>query len=378
MRIPHSQLLGDMSPQVFLDEYWQKKPLLVRQALPDFQGLIPVPALQALACRDDAVSRLIETRGSQWHLEQGPFTSRRWQKLGEHWTLLVQNVNHFVPAVADLFYSFDFIAHARLDDLQISVSPAGAGIGPHLDSYDVFLLQAQGRKRWQISAQNDHELEPDVPLKILSNFRADQEWVLEPGDMLYLPPGVAHCGTALEQGMTYSIGFRAPSATELAGEFLGFLQDNIELDGRYADADVVPARRPAELDAAMCRRVASLLNGIRWDENTVTDFLGCMLSEPKPHVFFDGPKRPLTRGVFEKRVLESGLRLDLKTQLYFNGGRFYYNGEAFDADGEEADLLMELADRRCLPPASYCSSLLDWFYEGYCLGQLEIANVTSV
>lgn len=378
MRVAHSQLLGGMSPEVFLNEYWQKKPLLVRQAVPDFQGLVSPDELRGLACREDAVSRLIETRRGQWKLEQGPFTARRWPKLGEHWTLLVQNVNHFIPAVAELFYSFDFIAHARLDDLQISLSPAAAGIGPHLDSYDVFLLQARGRKHWQISTQNDHELEPDVPLKILSNFRPEQEWVLEPGDMLYLPPGVAHCGTAMDEGMTYSIGFRAPSATELATEFLGFLQDQIQLEGRYADAGAIPARHPAELDAAMCQRVAAMLAGIRWDENTVTDFLGCMLSEPKPHVFFDGPKRPLARAAFMKRVSQCGIALDLKSQFFFSDGRFYFNGEAFDADGEEAEVLMQLANKRRLPPAVYVESLSDWLYEGYCHGVLEIPDVAAI
>lgn len=378
MRVVHSQLLGGMSPEVFLNEYWQKKPLLVRQAVPDFQGLVTDDGLRALACRDDAISRLIETRGSQWTLEQGPFSARRWSKLGQHWTLLVQNVNHFIPAVAELFYSFDFIAHARLDDLQISLSPAGAGIGPHLDSYDVFLLQARGRKHWQISTQSDHELEPDVPLKILSNFRAEQEWVLEPGDMLYLPPGIAHCGTAMDDGMTYSIGFRAPAATELASEFLGFLQDQIQLDGRYADADARPARQPAELDAAMCRRVAAMLAGIRWDENTVTDFLGCMLSEPKAHVFFDGPKRPLAPAAFAKRLARSGIALSLKSQFFFSEGRFYFNGEAFDADGEEAAVLMQLANTRCLPPGVYGAILQDWLYDGYCHGVLEIPDVAAI
>ena len=374
MRVAHSQLLGGMSPETFLNEYWQKKPLLVRQAVPDFQGLVTLEGLRGLACREDAVSRLIETKGSRWKLEQGPFSARRWARLGERWTLLVQNVNHFIPAVAELFYSFDFISHARLDDLQISVSPAGGGIGPHLDSYDVFLLQAHGRKHWQISTQSDHELEPDVPLKILSNFRPEQEWVLEPGDMLYLPPGVAHYGTALDEGMTYSIGFRAPEATELATEFLGFLQDQIQLEGRYADAKASPARHPAELDGAMCRRVADMLAGIRWNEDTVTDFLGCMLSEPKPHVLFDGPKRPLGRAAFVKRVAQCGIALDLKSQLFFNAGRFYFNGEAFDADGDEAEVLMQLANKRHLPPAVYATALCDWLYQGYCDGVLEIPD----
>lgn len=372
MRIAHSQLLGGLSPAVFLNEYWQKKPLLVRQAVPDFAGLLSLEDLQQLAEREDAVTRLVELRNKRWQLEQGPFNARRWARLKEGWTLLVQNVNHFLPAAADLFYSFDFISHARLDDLQVSASPAGGGIGPHLDSYDVFLLQARGSKRWQISTQTDHELDPDAPLKILSNFRVEQEWVLEPGDMLYLPPGVAHCGTALEPGMTYSIGFRAPSANDLAHEFLDFLHDHLDLPGRYADPDVAPVEHPAAIDPQMCERIAGLLSGIRWDSDLVRDFLGCMLSEPKQHVFFEGPDRPVSRAVFARRVAEQGVRLDLKTQLLFSGTRFYCNGEAFDADGDEGRLLTELADTRRLAPCRCSDALLDWLYEAYCVGSVEL------
>lgn len=378
MRIPHQQLLGGMSPEQFLSEYWQKKPLLVRQAVPDFAGLLSLEQLRRLAQREDAISRLVEADGSRWRLEQGPFASRRWNKLAPQWTLLVQNLNHFLPAAAELFYSFDFISHARLDDLQVSASPAGSGIGPHLDSYDVFLLQAQGSKRWQISTQSDHELEPDVPLKILSNFRPEQEWILQPGDMLYLPPGVAHCGTAVEAGMTYSIGFRAPETSELACSFLEFLQDNLQFEGRYADADLKVAAHPAAIDPGMCKRVAGMLQAIRWDEQLVADFLGMMLSEPKAHVFFDGPERPLTRNRFARAVAEQGIRLDLKSQLLFSDGRFYFNGDAFDADGEEAQALRELADRRQLAAGSYSEVLLDWMYDAYCHGTLEVGYGTGV
>lgn len=372
MRIPYTQLLGGMSPEQFLAEYWQKKPLLVRQAVPNFQGLIKPEELQALACREDAVSRLVEFKKNKWNLETGPFDAKRWAKLAESWTLLVQNVNHFSQAAAELFYSFDFISHARLDDLQISLSPAEGGIGPHLDSYDVFLLQAQGRKNWQISHPADVSLIPDAPLKILSKFEPEAEWVLEPGDMLYLPPGVAHCGTALEVGMTYSIGFRAPETQELANEFLSFIQDNLDVEGRYADGDLAPAKHPAALDPAMCQRVLEMLKAIEWDQTKVTDFMGCYLTDPKPHVFFEGPKRPMSATAFVKKMAELGIRLDLKTQLLFSGEHFYCNGDAFDASGEEAKWLVQLADQRYLPPGLYSDILLGWLYEQYTLGVVEL------
>ena len=190
-------LLGGLTAEAFLAEYWQKKPLLIRQAVQDLDPIVDFSVLKQLAVRDDVESRLVEYRANRWHLEQGPFRPSRFQRLPEtDWTLLVQSVNHHLPHIADLLWRFDFIPYARLDDLMISYAPPGGTVGPHFDSYDVFLLQVGGKKRWQISAQSEAQLGlvEDAPLKILKSFVADQTWELEEGDMLYLPPKYAHTG----------------------------------------------------------------------------------------------------------------------------------------------------------------------------------------
>ena len=185
-----NELLGGLSPRNFLRDYWHKKPLLVRGALPGFQGLLTSSELIEIACREDAQSRLIIRKNGKWQLRQGPFAPHFFSRLPKkQWTLLVQDVNHFLPAARELLLKFNFIPHSRLDDLMVSFAPPGGGVGPHFDSYDVFLLQGMGRRCWQISAQRDKRLVVDAPIKILQKFIPDQEWLLEPGDMLYLPPG---------------------------------------------------------------------------------------------------------------------------------------------------------------------------------------------
>ena len=215
-------LLNQLTPSEFLAEYWQKKPLLIRQAIPNFQGLLTPNELAGLACEEEAQSRIVQNIDDTWHLTHGPFDEDTLTSLPEKdWTLLVQYVNHHLPEVAELLSQFNFIPHARLDDLMISYAPTGGSVGPHIDSYDVFLLQGSGKRRWKINAQPDLTLVEDVPLRILKQFTAEQEWVLAPGDMLYLPPNIAHHGVSEDDDcMTYSIGFRVPKTQELIQGFL--------------------------------------------------------------------------------------------------------------------------------------------------------------
>ncbi len=369
------ELLGGLSVETFLSEYWQKKPLLVRQAVPGFAGLVSAEDMNELACRDDAISRLVRAEQGVWQLEQGPFDGRRLKKLQKgEWSLLVSNLNHFLPEAAELFYRFNFIPCARLDDLMVSYAPQGGTVGPHFDSYDVFLLQAGGRKRWQVSAQQDHTLIEGAPLKILQHFTPEQEWVLEPGDMLYLPPRYAHNGVALEPGMTYSVGFRAPSAQELATQFLAFLQDQIELDGMYADPDLVTQKQPALLGEAMVDRVEAMLSGIRWGRGDVKAFLGHYLSEPKAHVLFDPPENELSVKQFAKRIASEGVVLDLKTQMLHCDDQIFCNGESVTATDDEAALLAELANARHLPARVVQGPLLDLMYEWFEYGYLHLGT----
>ena len=374
----HSQpltLLGEITVETFLKEYWHKKPLLIRGAIPNFEGFLTPNELAGLACEEDVQSRLISFQKKQWKLEQGPFSEKRFSKLPERdWTLLVQSVNHHLQEGVDLLQQFNFIPHARLDDLMVSYAPDGGGVGPHFDSYDVFLLQGCGQRLWRISEQEDLSLVEGAPLRILQNFNVEKEWTLSAGDMLYLPPHVAHWGIAIGDCMTYSIGFRAPSAEELAGEFLNYLQMNRELSGRYSDPDLALQSHPSEINADMVKKVGAILDSLKWNEGDVTNFLGQYLSEPKAHIVFDRPPK-ITLQAFSKRLNIDGIKLSYKSQLLKAQDNFYFNGEAIDFDSGAMHLMMKLADNRQLlaedfsevgrVSENFFGLLLDWYLAGW-------------
>lgn len=364
-------LLGGISARNFLRDYWQKKPLLVRKALPDFTGLLIPDELINLACLDDAQSRLIVQRNEKWEVRHGPFTPRVFSRLPKkHWTLLVQDVNHFLPAARALLLKFNFIPYSRLDDLMVSYAPEGGGVGPHFDSYDVFLLQGMGRRCWQISAQQDKRLVKDAQLKILSDFRPEHEWVLEPGDMLYLPPGYAHNGVAMDDCMTYSIGFRAPAYQELATQFLIYLQDNVVIDGMYHDADLRFQAHPGRISSAMRGQVSAALDKIKWDNADIECFIGMYLTEPKPHVFFIPPTHPLTEQEFALQIKRGKLHLDLKSRMLCSGKNIFLNGDAYKISTSARRLLETLADHFVLPsmddlPDEALALLHQWYLYGF-------------
>jgi len=364
-----TRLLGGLSPARFLRDYWHKRPLLIRNAVPDFQGLLPAEDLLGLAARDDVESRLIQGSGDHWQLEHGPFRRSHFKRLPKtEWTLLVQSINHHLPAADSLLGRFDFIPHARLDDLMVSYAVPGGSVGPHFDSYDVFLLQGSGHRRWQISTQADLGLLDDVPLKILRHFHPEQEWLLGPGDMLYLPPHCAHYGVAEDVCTTYSIGFRAPTADEMAHAFLDHLQDTLELDGRYADPDLRLQAHPAALSKDMLQKIGNMIARIRWDKDDIAEFTGRYLSEPKPHVFFDAPETPTRFAAFARQAKKHGVRLDLKTRMLFCNRRFFINGEGFTPGADEVPALRSLADHRRLAPPlpdALLPRLHEWCEDGW-------------
>lgn len=373
--IEQKALLGGISPKQFLKEYWQKKPLLIRQAIPAFKDILSPNELAGLACEDEAQSRLISLSRGKWQLESGPFPEDRFNHLPKtNWTLLVQGVNHYLPEAAELLKLFSFIPHARLDDLMVSFAPNGGGVGPHFDSYDVFLLQGLGQRRWRISQQTDLSLVKDAPLRILQNFVTEQEYVLEAGDMLYLPPHVAHWGVAVGDCMTYSIGFRAPSAQELGTEFMAFLQERLTLEGMYSDLNLALQKHPAEISIDMVKRVNTMLKKIRWNKTMVAEFLGAYLSEPKSHIVFE-PKPDINTKTFKNRLKTQGVRLDLKTQALFYEDYFFINGESIEMQDDWSECLKQLADHRDLPAAmlrlelledeAFVSCLYNWYQAGY-------------
>jgi 50S ribosomal protein L16 3-hydroxylase len=345
------QLLGGLNAKRFLSQFWQKKPLLVRNAIPDFKGVVQAPELFALATRNDIESRLVWRRSGAWHLREGPFLRTDLARLPTTgWTLLVQGLNLELSAADALLRRFRFLPYTRLDDVMVSHASPGGGVGPHLDSYDVFLLQGPGRRRWRVGKPRNPVLDPAAPLKILRNFRPEAEWLLDPGDMLYLPPGWAHEGIALEPCFTYSIGFRAPSHRETAREFLAFLQDRVALDGQYADPGLKPQRHAAEIPLRMVRQAAAVARRIRWHRKDIVRFLGEYLSTPKPQVVFSRPHSPHSPARFAALCSTRGLRLDLRTRMLFRGGDFYVNGERVEPPERMRAWLARLADERALPP----------------------------
>ncbi len=367
------QILGGLKPSEFLRDYWQKKPLLIRASMPNFTGLLTPNELAGLACEDEVQARIIQHKHKKWSVKNGPFDDDDFAKLPKRdWTLLVQSVNHHLPEAADLLAQFNFIPHARLDDLMVSYAPDGGGVGAHFDSYDVFLLQGSGKRNWQISTQADLSLVKDAPIKILQHFKAEQEWILEAGDMLYLPPHIAHWGTAEgDDCMAYSIGFRAPKTQELQHEFLHYLQDNLGLEGLYADADLTLQNHPAEISENMIEKVSKMLQKITWSNENVADFLGKYLTEPKPDVVF-APAKHISATAFAKKMAKKSLQLDLKSQLLFHAKNFYLNGEKLGVPSTIMTEIRELADNKILQTpalgANIHAALGDVLYEVYLSG----------
>ena len=376
------QLLGGISAAVFLRDFWQKKPLLIRNAITDFVGPLSMREILTLAGRDDAESRLITRRGNTWELQNGPFSRRALSQPDDvSWTVLVHDVQHFSFEAHDLLAKFDFMPRARIDDLMVSYAVRGAGVGPHFDSYDVFLLQGKGKRRWQISGQRDLRLRPDSPLKILSHFVPEDEYILETGDMLYLPPGIAHNGIAETACATWSIGFRAPSKQDLSVAFLDHVRDAIQLTGQYADAGLIVTTHPAQIDAEMQRRISRLLREVQnasRDVAAVRRFTGCYLTEPKSHVVFDTPHSTLAKGAFSKLAKRFGVELELKTRMLYDDQEVFLNGAARIPTPDLRIALRELADKRSLAGSAIARLEpklgLAYLYECYREGVLAVAR----
>lgn len=282
-------LLGGRSPETFLADYWQKQPLLIRNALPAFSCPISPDELAGLACEEEVESRLILERDgpAPWTVEYGPLQETRFAQLPEtHWTLLVQECNRYVPELAELLEQFNFIPRWRVDDVMASYAPAQGSVGPHTDQYDVFLIQAFGSRRWQINtaAVADDNFLPDLDLCIMREFTAEQEWVLQPGDILYLPPGVAHHGVALEDCITLSVGFRAPSHAELISSFAEHAAAQLSPAQRYADPALKLQHHPGEISADAIKQVRELLQKTLADETGIENWFGEFITEAKnPH-----------------------------------------------------------------------------------------------
>lgn len=367
-------LLGGLSAQQFMRRHWQKKPLLIRQAVPDMVPPIARTELFDLAALEDVESRLIRHGKSGWALRHGPFARRALPSLKQPaWTLLVQGVDLHHQGVHELLQRFRFVPDARLDDLMISYASDGGGVGPHFDSYDVFLLQAQGRRRWSIGRQRDLRLQPDVPLKILAQFEPEQTFILEPGDMLYLPPRYAHDGVAVGGDcVTYSIGLRSPAAAPLGADLLARIaeaQADAVQDAaaqaavHYRDPSQPALANPAAMPAALQAFAHEAVLAVMRDGDVIDRALGESMTEPKPTVWFDQGEPPSDL---------NGIALDRRTRMLYDARHLYINGESFRASGRDAKLMRRLADQRMLGARDLATAsddalalLSDWCEAGW-------------
>ncbi len=392
-----ASVLGGMSPATFLRDYWQKRPLLIRQAIPNFRGLFEPnaagkssstaarDAFLSLATRKDVTSRLVIAPGAsrrkpgKWERFDGPFDRLDDSVLpASHWSLLIHGIESHVKGGWELVQRFSFLPRARIDDLMVSYASRGGTVGPHDDLYDVFLLQGPGRRRWQVSTQADRTLDSNAAIRVLASFVPEQEWLLEPGDILYLPPGIAHYGVSDEPCFTYSIGFLAPSHRELVQNFLGYLHETLEPgidpDALYEDPDLRTQENPLEISDAMVDRVAEILQKVRWNRDTVGDFLGCLLTGRKLPESFAAPSRSLSRSAFTRRIKGQGiLELARISRGLVRGDCLFLNGESHRVGPQTLSLFNRLVQERALPlPLLPDEPTLELFYDFYTAGYLRI------
>lgn len=372
-------LLGGLSPAAFMRRHWQKKPLLVRAALPGALPALNHRRLFALAGQAGVESRLVvRDKLDHWSMRPGPLPRRALPSLATPgWSLLVQGVDLHDDDAHRLLARFRFVADARLDDLMVSFATEGGGVGPHVDSYDVFLLQLAGRRRWRVGPVPTPRLRDDVPLKMLAGFKPRHDWLLGPGDMLYLPPGWGHEGIAEGSCLTASIGFRAPAAAELAVDLVERIVDAQRDDA--ADHEDTPARatakrfrerreaatsHPARVPEALQQFAAAAVSRLLADRKAQARALGESLSEPKSGVRFDATTAA---------AIAAGVDLDRRTRMLYDDGHVYVNGESYRAGGRDATLMRVLADERRLGAnevarlsAEALSLLFRWATDGWC------------
>ncbi len=338
----------------FLRDHWQKKPLLIRKAWAAWRNPLDPDELAGLACGEDIESRLIVQARDDWHVESGPIPEKRFGTLGKApWTLLVQAVDHHVPQVAALIEPFRFIPNWRIDDVMVSYASDGGGVGPHFDQYDVFLVQGLGTRRWQVGAlcDNDTELLPHDDLRLLANFEATDEWLLEPGDMLYIPPRFAHNGVAVgDDCMTYSIGFRAPGRSELIAHYVDDVLGALSDDDRYGDEGLQAQTNPGEITADTIARLHAMVLAKLADRDAFARWFGEYNSTSKYPDIDWAPDEPMWVGELRAQ-LANGKPLHRNPASRFSFIRkgadvlLFVDGECFDCAGEVGGFAELLASR---------------------------------
>lgn len=361
--------LGDMSLESFLSEYWQKKPLLIRNALPDIESPVSADVLAGLACEDGVESRLIIKDNESWQLLHGPFNDEIFSTLPEsEWTLLVQAVDHYIPQAAELLEQFNFIPHWRIDDLMMSYANDGGGVGAHFDNYDVFLVQTSGQRQWQVGGRHDDSspIREGLPVKILNNFQAADTWVLDPGDILYLPPGIGHNGVALGDGcITCSIGFRAPSHNEILREYTDYIGGQLTESLRYQDPDLTVQSNTGEISTLTLEKIEQILSHYLQDPEMISDWFGRYITTPKYSQLND-----LELQQSEQVYTAAELKVHLSSNYSLNrneGSRFaftidaehytlYVDGHLIETQDSSSELIKLLCNSMTIHPKDFSHS----------------------
>ncbi|MHB9879875.1 JmjC domain-containing protein [Pacificimonas sp. ICDLI1SI03] len=354
--------LIDFDHAAFLRDHWQRAPLLIRNPWASWTNPLEPDELAGLSCENDIESRLVTRSGTGWDLEHGPFPESRFSQMDEEaWTLLVQAVDHHIPTVAALLEPFRFIPNWRIDDVMVSYAVDGGGVGPHYDQYDVFLIQGLGKRRWQLGGMCDGatKMLPHEGLRLLADFQPTEEWVLEPGDILYVPPGIAHNGTAVgDDCMTYSIGFRAPSRAELIGGWaesvIAHLDDD---DDRYTDPDLQPQENPGEISASAIARLHEMIRERAQDRRIFARSFGEYSTAPKDPDVDWRPDQPVNAADVRLHMAEGAalIRNPASRFSYVREGSssvlFFADGRCFPCTGGVAEFAEEICARHGLMPA---------------------------
>jgi 50S ribosomal protein L16 3-hydroxylase len=375
--------LGDLSPKEFLNKYWQKKPLVIKQSFPNFESPITPDELAGLACEEDVNSRIVIEKDGEhpWQPIYGPMDEEVFSTLPEtHWTLLVNDAEKHMPELAWICDQFRFIPEWRFDDLMISYAPEGGSVGPHMDLYDVFILQAKGHRRWMINTQpvsEDNQV-ADTNLRVQKEFNAEQEWVLEPGDIIYIPPGVSHHGVATDDCMSFSIGFRANSHADMVNDFIGFITQNLPAEFTYQDSDLKTQNHSNEITEDALERVRNIFKNYldadkpdllkwfgRYSSDTKTDIHHSpehqisTIEELEQHLNHDALLRhPASRFAYSKTKNEALLfidGIDYKTSIKFseslcNSREIDFSSLIENSNQAEIDLVISLFNQGQIYP----------------------------
>ncbi len=379
---PLSHISG-ISIKQFMTEDWHIQPRLFKQAFPDFEPLCDLNTIAEMASDEDIDSRLIQRDQTGWKLENGPFEQLPSIKK-KAWTVLLQSIDHHLPEAYDLLQLFRFIPDARLDDVMLSLATDGGGVGPHYDSYDVFLIQMHGKRHWKIGPLADKTLVEQAPLKILKNFQPSTEFLLEPGDMLYLPPNYGHDGVAQGICSTLSIGFRAPTESEVLSGILRDLADQVDQDPAMSNTLFSDPRRgliknSAEIPEDLLNFGMNLISGFIAKYPQIQDSMGRLFTEPKPHVYFSNNNEHFNIQEIVSTLSARGISLCMKTKMLFKGSVFYINGEAVNPNNDlTVKQLQILANQREMEPLDAKEALKNSEFQFFLIGFVKAGWVETL